>query len=241
MGLALTAAAFSAHPARATEPGLAEAEKLYQSGEWDKARQAFERVYATADVETLPPAFFYNLGTATFRAGTPGTAYVYLMRALAGMPLDADVGYNLRLVRNAVPPTALAVEPVSWISWWPLPGHFIPAAAFALPFLLALGGLLWALGSAQPKKVPLWIALSVLLCALGLLGFNQSSVDIAGVMKNTKVKSGPGPSFPEITTLEAGGVVGVEEARDGWNKIRFSTATGDAVGWLESGALLPLR
>lgn len=219
---------------------MAEAEKLYQSGEWEKARQAYEHVLASG--EQLPPAFYYNFGTVSLRASKAGAGYVYLLKALSQSPFDGDVAYNLRMARNALPASARATHPSSWISAWPLSWHFFPVEFFFLPFLAALGFTLWTAAEKGKSKFIPATALSFILLVVAGIGFYQTHSTVAGVISAAKIKSGPGASFPDITLLEPGSVVDTEEAREGWTKIRFSGSDGaELVGWAEPGALLPIR
>jgi len=71
----------------------------------------------------------------------------------------------------------------------------------------------------------------------------QMRVPVYGVMALAKVKSGPGTTFTDITTLEPGSLVNQEASRDGWLKIRFLKEEADVetVGWVEPGTVLEVR
>jgi hypothetical protein len=191
----------------------------------------------------MPAAFYYNFGTASLRAGKAGPATVYLLKALADAPFDRDTNYNLGMAQSALSPNARATRPASWLSWWPTAWHFLPFEIFCIPFLISLGILFWSVAGAKVKKnLPVLATVTLLFLGFSGLGYLQTQATAAGVVNSAKVKSGPGSSFPEITALEAGSTVDVEEFREGWTKIRFSTATSaELVGWIEPGAILRFR
>lgn len=228
---------------RAADDKFPEAEKLYQAGEWEKARQTYSDLLTSHGADTLPPSFFYNLGTVSYRAGQPGTAYAYLLRALAARPWDGDTLHNLKIVEAKLPAMTLATQPSSWISSWPLTAHFLPWTCWLIPLLVAAAGWQWALtrDDSRTKKY-LWGAVTLVLLVVGITGIQQTRAPVAAFVRNAQVKSGPGTSFPDIVALNAGAVVNTEDFRDGWKKIRFLGADlQEAVGWVEASALIDLR
>jgi uncharacterized protein YraI len=88
-----------------------------------------------------------------------------------------------------------------------------------------------------------WFAAgAALLIALSALGFAQSYLPAFGLLKATKVRSGPGASFPEITSLEPGSLVNVDGNRDGWLKVRFTRgSSAEIVGWIEPTVALEVK
>lgn len=223
-------------PAKADER-LVEADKLYAAGEFAKARQ----IYREELKPGRPAAFYYNFGTAALRAGAFGEAHTALWRSALSSPFASDARANLALARAKLAPSALGVRPANWIAWWPeilrpWPWAVWLCAGLALlaPFLyLAQGGLLpgqWGL-----------LAGAVFFLSAAALAFYQQEPGAAGLLVNTKVLSGPAKSYPEITSIEAGSLVSLEESRDGWVKIRYlDSRLQETVGWVESPTVLKL-
>lgn len=232
----LAALLFSA-PTRA-ENTLADADKHFAAGEYEKARAIY---HAHAQEPGLPAAFFYNLGTAALRAGATGEAYVALRRAALASPLDADAKVNLQIARSRLPATAAAVRPASWISWWPNALRWIPWQAWACAGLLALIPLLiGAKGALLPWHWTMGFAALVLLIGASLTGW-QGRIGTAGIIQGSKLFSGPGKTYPEITSIDSGSVVSLEESRDGWFKIRYlDSRLQETVGWIEAPTALKL-
>lgn len=74
-----------------------EANRLYESGEFEKAAQRYrELVEADADDATV----YYNLGNASYKMNRLGEAVLYYERALRLTPRDRDLRENLQLVRS---------------------------------------------------------------------------------------------------------------------------------------------
>ncbi|MGZ3696091.1 MAG: hypothetical protein ACXWQO_18755 [Bdellovibrionota bacterium] len=227
----------------ANEEKLAEADNFYRAGDWSKALSAYTEVLTSSDAEKLPSAFYYNLGTASARTGANGIAYTYLLKALAGQPWDSDTLHNLKMVEAKLSPSARAIQPSTWISAWPLSAHFFRASFWLLPILLCGAPLLWAAGSGKNRARLLgFSALFIAALALSIAGYTQSRGAVSAFVKTGQVKSGPGPSYSNLVSLEPGSLVNAEDFRDGWVKIRFTGADlQETVGWIEAGALLPLH
>jgi Bacterial SH3 domain len=228
--------------ATADSANLEQAEKLFQSGEWDKARAAYAAELAASDPRALPAAFFYNYGTVLAKAGAAGEAYVSLLRAAFAQPFDGDTRVNLLLAERATPAAALSVRPALWLPFWPASLRLWPLQLW-LCAALALSAMALAVpkGRLLQVRISLGILAAVLSLASGLV-YSQSYLPVSGLVKSAKVRSGPGNSFPEITTLDPGALVNVDGERDGWLKIRFARSeSAETVGWLEPSVALPVN
>src|SRR6185437_12170038 len=72
------------------------------------------------------------------------------------------------------------------------------------------------------------------------LAWSQFRLPVYGAVTLAKVKSGPGATFSDITTLEPGSLVSEEQVREGWLKVRFLKADSseETVGWVEPASVL---
>ncbi len=230
-----------APPCRADSASLGQAEKLFQSGDWEKARQAYKtELSSTPDPNSLPPAFFYNYGTSLARAGAPGEAYISLLRSGFALPFDSDIKHNLRMVESQMPAAVRAIQPSSWIAWWPNGLRVLP---WKLWLVIALAFSAAGLVVAQIRDRGIAIGLGLIAGALfvwGALAWSQMRFPVYGAVTLAKVKSGPGATFSDITTLEPGSLVSEEQERDGWLKVRFVKAdtSEETVGWVEPASVL---
>jgi hypothetical protein len=218
---------------------LEQANKLYEDGQFEKARQVYEEARQQAE---LPNGYFYNLGTVALKAGAAGEAYVALRRAMRAKPFDRDIRANLELAHAKISPSAAAIRPANWISWWPESLQWIRWQAWACAGLIFLIPFLWG---AKNNPVPWQWGMLVLALSFGAaaaLAFRQHHPGAAGIIQPTKVFSGPGSTYPEITSLEAGSLVSLEESRDKWVKIRYlDSRLQETVGWVESATALKLE
>jgi tetratricopeptide (TPR) repeat protein len=224
----------------APSPLLSKAETAFGEGQWESAREIYRDMMQ--DRPDLPSGFYYNYGTIALRAGSAGEAFVLLQKAALSDPLDRDVRANFQLARAQLPEKARSIQPATWVSWWPARG--ISWQAWLLAAMLTIGPFLWA--KSRRRRSQAWqevLAVAGLFLLIGgFLAVWQLRSPAAGLLTAAKVFSGPGPSFLEITSLEAGSLVNLEEAREGWTKIRFRAGQGPATaGWLETPALLILH
>jgi len=233
----LLAALLFAAPIWAEET-LEDADKFFAAGEFEKARAIY---HAHAQEPGHPAAFYYNLGTAALRAGATGEAYVALRKAALASPFDLDTKVNLRNAQAKLSAGVSAVRPASWISWWPDTLRWIPWQAWLCAGLIALiPFLIGAKNTLLPWHWTMAMAALLLLAGGALAGW-QSRVATAGIIQAGKVFSGPGKSYPEITSIDSGSLVSLEESRDNWFKIRYlDSRLQETVGWVESPTALKL-
>jgi len=231
----------AAPTAKGTET-LAEAEKLYAEGQFEKSRQQFKS--ALAENSDRGAAFFYNYGTAALQAGSIGESFVALQRASLSAPLDGDIQDNFRRSAASLPAAAKSVQPLSWFSWWPGALRAINWKVWLLISLLFLAPFLWLCrrkGEMSPIAGGNLVAALLFLSLAGLSAW-QSRFLAGGIIAATKVMSGPAQTYPGISSLEAGALVNIEEKRDGWSKLRYRNANlQETVGWVESPSVLEFR
>lgn len=227
----------------ADQASLDQAEKLFQAGDWEKARQAYKAELANVPKPSrLPPSFFFNYGTILAKAGAPGEAYVSLMHAAFAQPFDGDTKHNLKKVEQTLPASVRSVQPALWISWWPRFLRTIPWGGWLLTAMLISA---LAFSMAPSLERPAWISLLAVAGVFFLLAglsYLQMRLPVSGVLVVAKVKSGPATTFTDITTLEPGSLVNEEGQRSGWHKVRFTKGGGEeTIGWVEPATLLELN
>ncbi|MGZ3670001.1 MAG: hypothetical protein ACXWR4_08870, partial [Bdellovibrionota bacterium] len=167
-------------------------------------------------------------------------AYVLLLRAAFAMPFDSDTKHNLQFVENQLPASVLSVQPSQWMSWWPHSLREMPWKLWAL-FALLASGTAFALSRAADRSLTWFAAIAAFVFFLfTAAGWGQTRMAVYGAVALAKVKSGPGATFSDITSLEPGSLVNEEATRDGWLKIRFLKPGADeeTVGWVEPGNML---
>ena len=236
------AVAFAEREASPDANRLAQAEKHFQAAAWDKASQELKAVLAVTIPGKLPGSFFFNLGTSLARSGAVGEAYIALMRAASLLPFDGDVRHHLQKVEQAVPISVRAVRPALWLSFWPPALRVVSWWLWLLAGLMSSALALWLL-NASDRALPVASgAIAAVLLLLAAMAWHQERLAVAGAMAVLKVKSGPGTTFTDITTLEPGSLVNEDGERDGWKKIRFKKGDSEeTVGWVEPGGLLGVR
>ena len=129
--------------------------------------------------------------------------------------------------------------PASWIAWWPDALRWIGGEAYLAAALLCLAPFLWAArgGIAGWHWATLAGAVAFFLAAA--LAHYQG--EAGAILTGGKTYGGPGKTYPEIASLEAGSLVSLEESREGWFKIRYlDSRLQESVGWIEQSAVLKL-
>lgn len=221
---------------------IQQAAKTYEAGDWNKTAATLKDTLKAAGPDRLAGEFYYDLGTTLARAGAMGEGYVALLRASFELPFDGDVRHHLQKVEMAVPISARAVRPALWFSFWPPALRPVSHWLWLLAGLLFSAAALWLLGSAD-KALPAGVgATAAALLLVAGLAFLQDRLPVSGVTAMAKVKSGPGATFTDITSLEPGSLVNEDGERDGWRKVRFKKGDSEeTVGWVEPAGLLGVR
>lgn len=227
---------------KASGSPVEEAEKHFQAGEWAKSSQILKESLKAEKNADWPGEFYFNLGTALALQGALGEAYVMLMRASFSQPFDGDIRHHIRKVEQALPNNAKLIRPSLWFSFWPHFARTIPWQAWLLVALIGSAISIWLIGRAEWPTISGTAFLATLLYAICLLSWMQSRLPVAGATSIIRVKSGPGNTYTDITTLEPGALVNEDGKRDGWIKIRFKKGNlEETVGWVEPGGLLEVR
>ena len=222
------------------------AEAAYRDSKFSEALSLYEKEFAHAANDTVRAALYFNAGNAAFRSGKPGLALAYYYRAADLSPGDSDIAYNLALVDKS-----LANNPQRGRPFARLPATldlFTNTAADTLLLLALLGLTLFLSNRAFPKLpsflAPLGLSLAVLGgSAFGVAIHFHSVKDAVVIADKSIVRSGPAETFPEISTLAQGSVVGIEAEQSGWLKIYFQFAQAEGkrvVGWADPSTVLKL-
>jgi hypothetical protein len=222
----------------------AQAEELYRSGDWKKAAEAYKALTDQAIKQGSATApLFYNFGTALAKSGSVGEAYVVFWKAFFLAPLDSDIRFNLSLAESNLPEAVKSVKPDTWFLWWPEAALPLSYKIWLSVSLIFLAGFLWLQKSSSNIQMKMGLAFGFLLfLILGSLSFYQTNEKAAGLITAAKTRSGPDQSFPEITSLDAGSLVTLEEMRDGWYKIRFQSGeSSETVGWVPAGSVMEVN
>jgi len=219
----------------------AQAEKIYGSGDFAQAAEAFaEQVRAQPD----NPFAYYNLGNAQYKAGDTGAATASYYRAYLLLPRNADIRHNLQLAlqksgQNIVPPgvpeslhrlyTLFSVNELKALGW-------------AMCWLLALLLLVKTVSSKTSVARPAYAA-----AALALFFWCWTAVRVSTalpdpavvIVKSGELRSGPGENFGVSANMPEGYLVSILNRRTDWAEIALPQ--NGVKGWIKTGEIEALK
>ncbi len=237
--LLLLLAAAGARAADAPDK-FAQANKLYEEGQYAAAAAAYEKLTQTGPAAA---AVYFNLGNAWFKAGQLGRAICAYRRAEELAPRDPDVRANLQFARNQPGAGAPALPGVSWARWLPhltLNEWTVWSSLFAALFFAVLTGRqIWPAWKKSTAGLA-WALAAAWVCGLACLGLAldarfgaQSSVVI---VPETVVRLGPDDKAASVFTAHDGAELLVLDRSEGW--LEVADAAGRK-GWVPQPEVAP--
>ena len=221
---------------------LDDAEQSFRSGNHGAAQEKYLDIIQKNQNKNLG-FLLYNVGTVALSKGDAAIAYAYLTKARFADPFDSDILHNQQAAKMKLSGTAINAVPSSWISWWPENLRVLPINLFLTVALLLSSLWLGTILLSRPQFQVVFASAFTLSLAILALQVYQIHTPLAGIVRASTLKSGPGTAFSDITKMEPGAIVSFEEARDGWAKLRFrlTGSTEEIVGWLELSSVLPFN
>ncbi len=237
---ALTAGVFAQDPS----PGniMAEANLLYERGEYAEAAQQYE---ALIGLGYLDAAVYYNLGNTYLESGDLGRAILNYLRAQELSPRDPDIIANLDLARSRsvdqlqAESDSLVASVSDFGRRWATAGEFGLAALLLWAVVgLAVGALILRpvmrrsailRSGAAGAFVLMLVSMVVLLSMLYANPYDNTGVVTA---RTVEVLSGPGTQYREEFALHSGAQVRLVDSRHGW--LQVALPGGELQGWLPS-------
>lgn len=222
---------------------LAEAARLYDTGQFGEAAAAWR---SAVERGLDGPRVQYNLGNALYRSGRLGEAVAHYLAARAMAPREEDIDANLTVAlreREGGPP----VPPPTWL-------HALGAAIVRSATLseLALGAavLYWvAMGAWIASLLQIGRRRRALRAAIvaGALALLVTGVAVARwwsyhrteeavvVAETTQMRTGPGESFEITQPMSEAWTVRVLGREAGWLRV---VGEGGSRGWLPGDAVM---
>jgi tetratricopeptide (TPR) repeat protein len=223
-----------------TEESLAfiEGVRQYEAKAYPEAMVAFETVFASG---VRNGKLFYNMGNASLKKGDIGPAILWYERALALIPNDPDLLFNLTYARSLVKDEKEGdASPVVEVLFFWKDMFRVATLQWAGIIANAAFWLFFGLYRFFRKGVLLHLCygmLSLSVLVLGTTGwrlYENTFRPQAIILPNSvAVRSGYAPESTELFILHAGTKVAVQRQTDGFLKIRFSE---DKIGWISESA-----
>ncbi len=229
--------------ANAPEALFQQANQAYQANDFTKSIELYEQVLSAG---YRSPELEYNLANAYFRTGQRGKAILHYERAKLLSPDDADIGYNLSLVREQMEKMESLPE-FFMVRWWKhlrmlLPSNLWGALALVL-FWAGAGGLcLWLFGKTRgQKKTGFFVGITLVLLsilplalALDRVSYEKSSHEAIVLAPAASLKSAPDSAGSEVYKLQEGEKVELLDLLSGWWQVQLPNGEK---GWINGSDL----
>lgn len=216
---------------------LLDANKRYQSGDFEESREAYARElesgYDGARV-------LYNLANSCFRCGRIGEAIAYYLRAARIAPRDPDIRDNLRRAYHersigepAPPAMWLHAIGRKLIGSFTLSELAVTAAAL---YWIAIGLTVMRLRKRRRSRWQRRLLVVAVVCAIAVSGlatarwftYHHTAAAVV-IVDKTQIRSGPGESFEIVQRVGEGLVVRIVRPDGEWLQV---VAESGARGWL---------
>lgn len=171
---------------------------------------------------------YYNLGNTYYRKGELGKAIVSYRRAQRFMPRNADVGANLKLVKNAIEDKELTHETpvvIQRIFFWLFllnQNELILTAVSLYAVLMVLLFSFIILKYPWFKKIIIGFTagLCIVVISLGIKIYREQGIHRGVIIaKKCQVLYGPGKEYEPKFEIHDGAECIVEAEKDGWYKV----------------------
>ncbi len=207
---------------------------------------------------TYDSTYFYNLGILYGKMNLPGQATAYLEKANRLNPHDPEVQANLKLARTLLQKQLDASKSEVQLD---SPSH--PFERFAdriqgdeilgvIGLITVIVSLLWIRAYLKTRNVTKtflkpsgWFGALALILMFAVYGVYKTGTSNppAVILMKQPLRSGPGMTYPEVTSIEPGikirmiGPAVTVNENELWQKIRYNS---DQMAWIPLSGLLPL-
>jgi tetratricopeptide (TPR) repeat protein len=224
----------SAAPPSGENVAFIEGVRQYEAKAYPAAMASFEKVLAAG---VRNGKLFYNMGNACLKTGDIGPAILWYERALALIPNDPDLQFNLSYARSLVKDEKEGESsPVVAVLFFWKDMFRIAMLQWAGIIINAALWLFFGLYRFFRKGVLLHFCYGMLILSVLVLGttgwrlyedaFHPQAIILP---HSVAVRSGQASESTELFILHAGTKVAVKKQANGFLKIRFSE---DKIGWI---------
>jgi len=206
---------------------LQKANDFYQRKEYQNAQVLYLNLYQKFPYSSA--ALLYNLGNTYFKQNEWGKALFYYEKARIKSPRDADLVYNISIVKSRVQGPFFQVSFLNSLTQFV---SFDEVYGLLVVFLGFLGGCFYAkLYRYSGVRQGLYgvLGLTVCLgCFLGLKFFFMTE-KTGIVLQDSRIKSGPGDFLPDVMTISSGSAYAV--LKEGSSFVEIDLGSGKT-GWV---------
>jgi hypothetical protein len=231
---------FSVSFASTEEDLMAKGNQYYQSGNFEKAADTYQKV-VEAGYES--PSLYFNLGNAFYRLGKTGYSILYYEKAAKLAPSDEDISHNLAIANNKIV-DKLDILPTFYLfKWWEsilvtftISGWTYLAYFFYMLVLISIGVYFFSKSQNMQKYAVYstggFLLLLIITYMLLSVRMNRELNIRDGVITEqvVNVKSSPDDKSTDAFIIHEGIKVRMEDKVNDWVRIRLRDGK---VGWLQ--------
>lgn len=181
---------------------LQKANDFYQKKEYQSAQALYLDLYQKLPYPSA--SLLYNLGNTYFKQNEWGKALFYYEKARLKSPRDADLLYNISIVKSRIQGPFFQVSFLNSLTQF---FSFNEVYGLLVVFLGFLGGCfyvkLYRYSGVRQGLYGMLGLIVFLLCFLGMKFFFLTE-KTGIVLQDSRIKSGPGDFLPDVMTISSG-------------------------------------
>jgi hypothetical protein len=231
---------FSVSFASTEEDLMAKGNQLYQSGNFGKAADMYQKV---VDSGYESPSLYFNLGNAYYRLGKTGFSILYYEKAAKLAPSDEDISHNLAIVNNKIVDKLDILPTFFLFKWWEsilmsftISGWAWFAYSFYIIVLISIGFYFFSKSQLTQKYAVYstggFLILLIITSVLLSVRMNRELNVKNGIIieQAVNVKSSPDDKSTDAFIIHEGIKVRMEDKVNDWVRIRLRDGK---VGWMQ--------
>lgn len=234
----------SSDETKSIDEEFSKANSLYQNGEFNKAREIYEKLVNRG---IRDERLFFNLGNTYYRLNEIHRAILYYERAKILAPFDEDLNFNLQIANLRVVDKFEQVPKFFLTQWWENLRDIFNSNQWAIVSIISIWlsaiafSLFLIVKTTLSKKITFLLGSILILLFLFASALSYSRYKFENAHNfaivfspNAYIKSSPEESATDLFILHQGTKVQLIDQVGNWLKIRLPNGN---IGWIKKEAI----